>query len=810
MNSRILAVALCICSTILVPSGFAQLVPGDFAVTRIQNDRIVIMALRDLPGNELIEVTDREWINGQFVASSGDAGSFSIPSAGLAPGRQLLVDLGAMGIDLDWEKTLHFYQEQTPPFASNQPTYVQHLLVIEFSLEGLRWWTNIPDGLIPDVTHIVIRQDDDDPGVINHVLRSEFASAQLTPYRWLRALGNFRAWDAVSNYPSLPSIGIFAAEIQFEVTPHPGMISLPFSAQNYKESEGQIFVPIRRSFGSQGNALVELVASNQIQPFARRIYQTLDDYNADLTAVAFGDGVGFVAVSPDSGTLLMNDSGNWTPVFTNDDPGLNLRLSGIIHDGSSFWACSTDGRIYKSEDGKYWETVFDADQGGTGFFRMHFLEGANFPYIAVGANGLLAFSDDGGNWGLSNTGTDSNLFGAAYFEESYVVCGENGLLLSTRDVVEGPWSVVPTPTTRTLFDVATVRINSGSPSLLAVGRFGTMIETSSLKNSFVQRTSNTNRSLFAIIDLDFQATGTNYVFAVGENGVTTYSEDGGAFVSQPMNPRAPALYALAQYNGGSKHELFAVGEYGSVVRFNPDSGSLSGSIADIDLEGQGNTVDLLWESGESGDRYVKMTKSSGLSENRERIDLRLRRPSSPGSGYHLGNDRSEINFFRSVAGRTNVVANSGPMLKLITSPLEVLNDDAWRLSFRIFNTSEVTSGRLFIRFKGTNLPDFEIPNGETSAPGSRLGPLERTGNIEYTLRQPVETIALYEVFKDNNGVWETILKAETAINSLVANPNWQPNGFLPRSLGVYLQESSNSNLSDPGIPGIDDPAVNGK
>ena len=68
----------------------------------------------------------------------------------------------------------------------------------------------------------------------------------------------------------------------------------------------------------------------------------------------------------------------------------------------------------------------------------------------------------------------------------------------------------------------------------------------------------------------------------------------------------------------------------------------------------------------------------------------------------------------------------------------------------------------------------------------------------HIIRQPVEAVSLYEVFRSANG--EYVLKYRQIINSLWAAPGWTPNGIFPRSLGVYLDD--NGNLTNPGIPGI--------
>ena len=184
-------------------------------------------------------------------ASVGVAvGPVTIGGGGLSAGNQLIVDLGAQGIILNWKDTLYFYQNITP--AHSTVSHVRHLLLVELNQEGLRWYTNIPDGLIRDVTHITLREQFTNQG-IDHVIHEDLLGANLTPYKWMRALGSFRAWQDPDDYASPQSMSQWA-DLQLNISPSPGIISLPFTAQNYSQSDGEIYVPVRRSFGSTGSA----------------------------------------------------------------------------------------------------------------------------------------------------------------------------------------------------------------------------------------------------------------------------------------------------------------------------------------------------------------------------------------------------------------------------------------------------------------------------------------------------------------------------------------------------------------------------
>jgi len=789
MKSGKLAALLCLIVTLWPRPCAATLLPGDIALTRLQGNTVALMALRPIPAGEVIEFTNDFWVNGAFDGSGG-SGSITLATA-LQPGEQQLIDLSASGISLAWKDTLHFYQTFTPPFTTQ--SHIRHLLLIELSQDGLRWRTNIPDGLIKDVTHIVIGELFVGQG-LNHVMREDLLEVGLTPYKWLSVLGSFRAWSAPEDYLTPITLSQWST-LQLTVNPSAGMISLPFKAQNYSEGNGQIHVPIRRSFGSSGNASVAISVSDKVAAFRRWKNETISGRDMDLTDVAFGPGIGFVAISPKSGVILINDGSSWAAYDTNNNPGENLLLSGITHDGSDFWACSVDGRIYKSGDGKNWSWVYTVDQIGAKFLRMHYLPGATFPYIAVGRSGLCAYSANGTAWSLAPTGSSADLFGASYFGGNYLLCGSGGEILYINHPAEA-WLTASTPDTRTLYSIAKVDFG-GTPTLLAVGEHGQMVQTTNPGNGFISIPSNTTQSLFDVIETTRNSGADKYILAVGAGGAAVVAENSSPFTTLRLDRRAPALYALAQYGGGAEPEVFAVGEYGSLIRFIPPGNDLSGSITGIDLNSSGSTLALNWESGVSSEQYITLSNSAALAVFRERITVQLKKPVSPGSPYFLGNDESEINFFHAPsAGAPPVADNFGPLLNLTDVQLQVVSSDEWTLSFRILNTSRRSSKDLFLRFEGTNLPDFPIPDAATVFSGSRIGPLEHSGLIQIPLRQPVESIGLYEEFRTG----EEVLKTEVAINCLAANTSWEPNELFPRSLGAYLNDETG--LIDPGLPGL--------
>ncbi|MGJ8641234.1 MAG: WD40/YVTN/BNR-like repeat-containing protein [Opitutaceae bacterium] len=769
----------------------ADLLPGDIALTRIQSDEIVLLALKDIPAGETIEITDSFWVNGAFD-DSGTTGTITIPSEGLAAGSQLSVDLAPFGMVLNFGETLHFYQNITPVFTSNPRT--RHLLLIEFNKDGLRWWRNIPGGLLDDVTHIVIPELA--PGqAIGHIIKQDFLTDARTPYEWMSAFGSYLAWTDPQNY-SPSELFIFASN-SLTVLPDAGIVSFPFERQNLNEQAGTVYVPVRRSFGSSGAAQVTIKATNIIEPLRRWDNLSPDNFAVDMTDVAWGGtGNGLVAVSPQSGKLLINDGSGWVEKATNGNSTINLKLSGIMHDGFNFWACSLNGKIFSSSDGEYWNEKYDNQNGNQKLFGIFYLPNAPHPYVAVGENGCFLYSTDGFNWSNSPTFFPGKLYAAGYFDGEYVLVGEGGTVLynDLPSSISTVWQTAPSPTSKDLYALSVVNFGS-TDTLYAVGKDGVLITSDDLTDGLTKLESGTKRSLYDIKFFELNSNGTKYLMAIGANGVATLSENGEEFIRTRFLDRAPALYALTCVGSASANAVFAVGEYGSVVSFKVNSQNLSGALGGIELDDTMSTVstNTAWGNGNSGEKYIKFSKANAIALFRARVDLQLEYPAGQTGlfDYQIGQSRTTINLWRKEfsaanAMLTRLVENYGPQVYLKDVSLNVVNDDEWVLNFKVRNNSNSASNRLFIRFEGTNLADWDVPN--VSAITNRtIAALSESGTISVTLRQPIEYISLYEEFRTG----EVVKKYSVAINSLVADSNWVPNGIFPRSLGAYLNDHGN-------------------
>jgi hypothetical protein len=101
------------------------------------------------------------------------------------------------------------------------------------------------------------------------------------------------------------------------------------------------------------------------------------------------------------------------------------------HGPNLAWTCGSEGSIYKTTDGQNWRRLRNGnDLGHTKYHLQNILFVDDMNGYAVGENGLVIYSDDGGeHWMELDKFTDANLWGIAQAANSdLVVCGDKGTL----------------------------------------------------------------------------------------------------------------------------------------------------------------------------------------------------------------------------------------------------------------------------------------------------------------------------------------------------------------------------------------------
>jgi hypothetical protein len=149
-----------------------------------------------------------------------------------------------------------------------------------------------------------------------------------------------------------------------------------------------------------------------------------------LFSIAYGNGV-FVTVGGDgntiSGTVVTSPDGtNWTLVSASLAADGGDSLNSVAFGNGLFAAVSEDGSIVTSPDGTNWSAQVSpasTDSGGNGLNWITYGDGR---FLAVGPMGTIVLSTDGTNWVQDSSGTDSDLFGATYFQNGqFVIVGGN-------------------------------------------------------------------------------------------------------------------------------------------------------------------------------------------------------------------------------------------------------------------------------------------------------------------------------------------------------------------------------------------------
>ena len=753
------------------------------------------MALKQIPQNEQIRITDDFWINGAFD-DSGQEAVITI-SRTLFPGEQYLIDLDPSGVLMEWNETLHFYQISTTPGTSTN----RHLFMIEANLDGLRWFPT-PPGLIRDFSHIVLHEIDTLSGEIDHIIDDSLINKNLTPYQWHRALGSYRAWMDINSFANLPLSGFLDHE--FSVASSSGVVTFAAEAYNLSEENGDITVPVRRQYGSSGSISVNIDPSNEIAPLSHWLNMGPGDYYADLTGVAYSPSGDYaIAISPNSGEILQGNSAGWVPHDTNGTSNENLKLTGITHDGTNFWACSREGKIYNSADGINWSVKYAPLSGAVALFRIIHLPnaGASQPaLIAVGADGRIVYDDPIDGWQISPTNSSKKLFSVAFDGAEFVAVGEDATILTSTDLGIG-WQASSNTFQTNLYSVTYAPLTVGS-GFYVVGENGVILYASDTSNGFTKVESGTKRSLFSIsfskIETDPAAgTTVDYLIACGAGGTVCVSEEGSDFdLRRGGINRASALYAATSIEdtNGITHAFVTVGEYGARVSIETVGIGLSGDLQNINVDGNSN-ASVSWASGESNEKLV-VVEATSVGQFREQIQLCIKRPITGSGTYRIGRKRTEINLMDSIGTKVFITPNFGPLLYITNNRVELNLNNEWEFKFSVGNTSNTDSGKLFLRFEGTNLPDWSIPQTLLPGSGNGIQANSLSGDIVHIIRQPVEAVSLYEEFSGS----QPVLKYRQIVNSLWVSPNWSPNGIFPRSLGIYLQDDGS--LTNPGIPGI--------
>ncbi len=202
----------------------------------------------------------------------------------------------------------------------------------------------------------------------------------------------------------------------------------------------------------------------------------------------------------------------------------NASINALAHEAGRYALACDGGLISVSGDLDQWENFL---VGTVGFNDIEFLDDR---FLAVGDNGAVASSPEGGVWTASSVGAPNQLNAVAKFNGSYYAVGAGGFIASTPDLAV--WTVEVSSTTRSLNTIGVV-----NGVLHAAGDGGTLLKLEASVWSVV--TTNTTKSIRS-----FAENGTQFMFAGDDISLTT--SDGGSWL---LRGHFNEGYALAYGKG---------------------------------------------------------------------------------------------------------------------------------------------------------------------------------------------------------------------------------------------------------------------
>lgn len=235
-----------------------------------------------------------------------------------------------------------------------------------------------------------------------------------------------------------------------------------------------------------------------------------------LTGIAYGNGL-FAAVG-DTGEIVVSSNGtNW---FKQNSP-TTIYFQGITYGNGLFVAVGQNGSIVTSPDGQNW-TLHASSAPITTQFQT-----------AKYANGKTFLGDDNGN--LTTLAWPNDVYGVASAAGVSVAIGGQGLIAYSTDGLN--WSQVPNFTSNS-FRGVTAGIGSSGFEFVAVGDLGTVASSADGRNWSMGSSGITN-PLYAVT-----GTANNLFVASGIGGTVLVSGNGSSWVSKNSGTNAP-LRALA-------------------------------------------------------------------------------------------------------------------------------------------------------------------------------------------------------------------------------------------------------------------------
>lgn len=281
--------------------------------------------------------------------------------------------------------------------------------------------------------------------------------------------------------------------------------------------------------------------------------QATSGFNTDLYAAAQTDAAVFAFGI--GGTILTSEDGtDWTKLSEGHDAW--LLTVGLA--GDRYIAAGTFGRLYVSPDGTEWtqqsavtsQSLWDVAHG-TVTVTQNEIEVDVGRSVVVGNGGTIRYSDDGGSWNTTTSGTNHHLSGLTFGNGEFVAVGRSGTVLYSAD--GQTWLSSDTgDVTDWLEDVIY------TDKYVIVGRGGQVLTSTDPTTGWTEQVSGVSTTLRGI------AFGAGLYIAVGDSGTILSSTD--AETWQPENSGV----SIALNNVVFGNNLFVAVGNGGTILTSPD------------------------------------------------------------------------------------------------------------------------------------------------------------------------------------------------------------------------------------------------
>ncbi len=286
---------------------------------------------------------------------------------------------------------------------------------------------------------------------------------------------------------------------------------------------------------------------------------------------AGGEGTPSISIVPRlAGTTWANMSGNFGG---NSIRSIGYGVGGTDSNNASLYyylAVGDGGTSWRSSDGITWTAMPSPTTG-----QLNGVVYGLGKFITVGAGGFIAYISDlstPGSWTQATSNTTSSLNALASNGAIVIAVGNNGVILRSGD--GGSW-ITPSsvPTTQNLYGIS----YSGSGIWNAVGAQGTLLTSSDNGVTWTAAASGTTNDLRASVAQTSSVT-TNgsttvaySVVAVGDKGTVLRSTDGGSTWAAQNSGTTANLLAVSQSSSqttgsATNNQFVAAGNSGTVIR----------------------------------------------------------------------------------------------------------------------------------------------------------------------------------------------------------------------------------------------------